>query len=129
MEAFERGLLRSSDTDGLDLTWGNVETMLRLVEKIGKREGIGDLLANGVRHVAKQLGGEAYKFAVEVKGLELAYHDPVPSPVWPPPTPPTVGERVTGVTAITWSGTRCQSTASRNPSTATPPSGRGWPPP
>ncbi len=76
MEAFERGLLRPSDTDGLDLTWGNAEAMLRLVEKIGKREGIGDLLANGVRHVVKQLGGEAYKFAVEVKGLELAYHDP-----------------------------------------------------
>ncbi len=76
MEAFERGLLRPSDTDGLDLTWGNAETMIALVEKIGKREGIGDLLANGVRYAAQQLGGEAPSFALEVKGLEPAYHDP-----------------------------------------------------
>jgi len=76
MEASERGLLRPGDDDGLDLTWGNAETVIALVEKIGKREGIGDLLANGVRFVARQLGGEAYKFALEVKGLELAFHDP-----------------------------------------------------
>jgi aldehyde:ferredoxin oxidoreductase len=76
MEAFERGLLRPGDTDGLDLSWGNAATVLTLVEKIGRREGIGDLLANGVRFLARHLGGEAYKFAVEVKGLELAYHDP-----------------------------------------------------
>ncbi len=76
MEAFERGLLRPGDTDGLDLSWGNAETVLALVEKIGRREGIGDLLANGVRFLARHFGGEAYKFAVEVKGLELAYHDP-----------------------------------------------------
>ncbi len=76
IEAFERGLLRLSDVDGLDLSWGNAATVIALVEKIGKREGVGDLLANGVRFVAKKLGGEAYKFALEVKGLELAYHDP-----------------------------------------------------
>ncbi len=76
MEAFERGLLRGSDTDGLDLSWGNAEAVIALVEKIGRREGIGDLLSNGVRFMAQRLGGEAWKFAVEVKGLELAYHDP-----------------------------------------------------
>jgi aldehyde:ferredoxin oxidoreductase len=76
IEAFERGLLRPSDVDGLDLSWGNAATVIALVEKIGKREGIGDLLANGVRFMAKKLGGEAYKFALEVKGLELGYHDP-----------------------------------------------------
>lgn len=76
MEAYERGLLRQSDADGLDLSWGNAGTVIALVEKIGRREGIGDLLANGVRFVAQKLGGEAHKFAVEVKGLELAYHDP-----------------------------------------------------
>ncbi|HSB80195.1 MAG TPA: aldehyde ferredoxin oxidoreductase family protein [Candidatus Methylomirabilis sp.] len=76
MEAFERGLLRGSDTEGLDLTWGNADTVVRLVEKIGKREGIGDLLGNGVRFLARHWGGEASTFAVEVKGLELAYHDP-----------------------------------------------------
>lgn len=76
MEAFERGLLRGSDTDGLDLSWGNAETVVSLVEKIGTREGIGDLLANGVRFLAQHLGGDAHTFGVEVKGLELPYHDP-----------------------------------------------------
>jgi aldehyde:ferredoxin oxidoreductase len=76
IEAFERGLLRPSDVDGLDLSWGNAATVIALVEKIGKREGVGDLLANGVRFMARKLGGEAYKFALEVKGLEVAYHDP-----------------------------------------------------
>ena len=76
MEAFERGLLHPGETDGLDLTWGKTETVLALVEKIGRREGIGDLLSNGVRFLARHLGGEAHTFAVEVKGLELAYHDP-----------------------------------------------------
>ena len=76
MEAFERGLLRSCDTDGLDLSWGNAGTVVTLVEKIGRREGIGDLLANGVRFLAQHLGGDAYTFAAEVKGLELPFHDP-----------------------------------------------------
>jgi aldehyde:ferredoxin oxidoreductase len=76
MEAYERGLLSPSDADGLDLSWGNVETVIALVDKIGRREGIGDLLANGVRFVARQLGGDAWKMALEVKGLELAFHDP-----------------------------------------------------
>ncbi len=76
MEAHERGMLSRADADGLDLSWGNAATVLALVEKIGRREGIGDLLANGVRFTARQLGGEASKFAIEVKGLELAYHDP-----------------------------------------------------
>jgi len=76
MERFERGLLSRTDTDGLDLSWGNGETVIALVEKIGRREGIGNLLSHGVRFVAQQLGGDAYKFALEVKGLELPFHDP-----------------------------------------------------
>ncbi len=76
MEASERGILRRDDADGLDLSWGNAESLITLVEKIGRREGIGDLLANGVRFVAQELGGETYKFALEVKGLELPLHDP-----------------------------------------------------
>jgi aldehyde:ferredoxin oxidoreductase len=76
MEAFERGILHREDADGLDLCWGNTASVIALVEKIGSREGVGDLLANGVRFVAQKLGGEAYKFALEVKGLELPLHDP-----------------------------------------------------
>ena len=76
LEAYERGLLTPGDADGLDLSWGNVETIITLVDKIGRREGIGDLLANGVRHVAQTLGCDCSAFALEVKGLELAFHDP-----------------------------------------------------
>ncbi len=76
MEAYECGILSRADADGLDLSWGNAAAVIALVEKIGKREGIGDLLANGVRFTAQRLGGDAYKFALEVKGLEVAYHDP-----------------------------------------------------
>jgi aldehyde:ferredoxin oxidoreductase len=76
MEAFERGILRRGDADGLDLSWGNAAAVIALVEKIGRREGIGDVLANGVRFASQQWGHEAYKFALEVKGLELPLHDP-----------------------------------------------------
>jgi aldehyde:ferredoxin oxidoreductase len=76
LEAAERGLLTAADADGLDLSWGNAATVIALVDKIGRREGIGDLLANGVRHMAKTLGRGSEAFALEVKGLEVAFHDP-----------------------------------------------------
>ncbi len=75
-EAFERGLLTPADTDGLTLTWGDTETTLLLVEQIAHREGFGERLAQGTRALAAELGPEAAAFAPQVKGLELAYHDP-----------------------------------------------------
>ena len=75
-EAYERGLLRKEDADGLELTWGNAEAALALVKRIAYREGLGDLLADGVRAAAQRLGPEAEKFALHVKGLEMPYHDP-----------------------------------------------------
>lgn len=76
MEAYEKGLLPPAQADGLDLTWGNAEAITVLVEKIARREGIGDLLADGVRAAAKKLGQGAGAFAVHVKGMEVPYHDP-----------------------------------------------------
>jgi aldehyde:ferredoxin oxidoreductase len=75
-EAYERGLLRREDADGLELTWGNAEAALALVKRIAYREGLGDLLADGVRAAARRLGPEAERFALHVKGLEMPYHDP-----------------------------------------------------
>jgi len=75
-EAYERGLLRQEDVDGLALTWGNAEAALMLVKRIAYREGLGDLLADGVRAAAQRLGPEAEKFALHVKGMEMPYHDP-----------------------------------------------------
>jgi len=76
MECYEKGLLTKKDTDGLDLTWGNHEAELQLIEKIVRREGIGDLLAQGVARAAKKIGRGAEKFALTIKGQELPMHEP-----------------------------------------------------
>ena len=76
MELIERGILTSEDIDGIDASWGNAEAQEVLVEKIARREGIGDILANGTRKAAEQIGGEAWKYAIHVKGLEASGQDP-----------------------------------------------------
>ena len=76
MECFENGILTTADTDGLDLRFGNAEAMLALTEKIGKREGFGDLLALGSERAAKQIGRGAEEFALTVKKQELPMHEP-----------------------------------------------------
>jgi len=76
MEAYERGIIDEQDTGGLKLEWGNGEAMLRLVELIGRREGIGALLGQGTRRAAAELGGLAPEFAIHVKGLDFPAHDP-----------------------------------------------------
>jgi aldehyde:ferredoxin oxidoreductase len=76
MECFENGLLTASDTDGLDLRFGNAEAMLALVEKIGRREGFGDRLADGSARLAEQLGPAAAEYLVTVKKTELPAHMP-----------------------------------------------------
>jgi len=76
MECYERGLLGPAETDGLELGFGNVEAMLAMIERIGHREGLGDLLADGSRRAAERIGGEALEYAVQIKGQEVAMHDP-----------------------------------------------------
>ncbi len=76
MECFEHGLIGPADTGGLDLRFGNAEAMVRCVELIARREGIGNLLAEGSRRAAEVIGGDARYFAIEVKGQELPMHDP-----------------------------------------------------
>jgi len=75
-ECYEAGIIGPQDTDGLVLTWGDHEAMNRLVEKIALREGIGDLLAEGVQRAAERLGPAARPFAIHVGGQELPMHDP-----------------------------------------------------
>ena len=76
MECFERGILSSSDVDGLELHFGNGAAVLTLVAKIAHRQGIGDLLAQGTRWAAQQVGRGSEQFAMNVKGLELPMHEP-----------------------------------------------------
>jgi aldehyde:ferredoxin oxidoreductase len=76
MECFERGLLSRDQADGLDLTWGNGDTILALIHKVAHREGFGDLLADGVRKAAERLGRGSEELAMEGKGLEVFQADP-----------------------------------------------------
>ncbi|MFC1988411.1 aldehyde ferredoxin oxidoreductase family protein [Chloroflexota bacterium] len=76
MECFENGLLTTKDTGGVELKFGNAEAMVSTIEAIAKRQGIGDLLAEGVERAAQKIGGRASEFAMHVKGLEVPMHDP-----------------------------------------------------
>ena len=76
MECYEKGILAKEELDGLDLSFGNGEALLQLVEKIAKREGIGDLLAEGTYRVAQRIGQGAEELTLCVKGQELPLHDP-----------------------------------------------------
>jgi aldehyde:ferredoxin oxidoreductase len=76
MECYENGILSRDDTDGVDLSWGNAEGVIAMIHKIARREGIGDLLAEGVKRAAAKLGGGAERFALHVKGQELPMHEP-----------------------------------------------------
>ena len=76
MEAFEKGRLTGNDADGLDMTWGNMDAVLALIEKIAARQGFGDRAAQGSAALARELGPEADDYLVAVKKLELPMHDP-----------------------------------------------------
>ncbi|MCP5109108.1 MAG: aldehyde ferredoxin oxidoreductase [bacterium] len=75
-ECFERGFITKEDTGGIDLSWGNAEGIVALVEKMVKREGIGDLLADGSKVAAEKIGKDSSVFAVTAGGQEIAMHDP-----------------------------------------------------
>ncbi len=75
IELYQRGIISKKHTDGLELKWGDVDTILELVDKIVKREGFGKILAEGVKKVAEKIGGEALKYAIHVKGLEVSAYD------------------------------------------------------
>jgi aldehyde:ferredoxin oxidoreductase len=76
MEAYERGLLSRDEADGLDLRFGVAATIVTLTERIARRQGLGDLLAEGSLRAARRLGRGTEQFAVHIKGLEVAMHDP-----------------------------------------------------
>jgi aldehyde:ferredoxin oxidoreductase len=75
MECFERGLISTAETDGLELTWGNHEAVVCMIERMCKREGFGDVLADGTRMAAERIGHGAEEFAMHIGGQELPMHD------------------------------------------------------
>lgn len=70
----EKGLLPPDQVDGLELTWGDIDPAITLIEKIAKREGIGNIMAEGTVAMAKQLGVSTEECAA-VNGLEVPFHD------------------------------------------------------
>ena len=76
MECFEKGLWTKKDTDGIELEFGNAEAMLEMIERIARRDGIGDLLAEGTIRAAEKIGNGAEAFAMQVKKMEIPMHEP-----------------------------------------------------
>jgi aldehyde:ferredoxin oxidoreductase len=75
MDLFERGILDETDTQGLRLQWGDAAVMETLIRQMAAGEGLGRILAQGVRRAAERIGKDAHRYAAHVKGLELtAYH-------------------------------------------------------
>jgi len=76
MELYERKILSKKDTEGIVLKFGNSEALIQMIRKIAFREGLGDILAEGVRYASKKIGKGAEKYALHVKGMELPGYDP-----------------------------------------------------
>lgn len=76
MECYENGILSKEDVAGMDLSWGNPDALPELVRMISFREGIGDLLAEGVKVASEKIGKGSEEFAIHGKGLEAPAHDP-----------------------------------------------------
>jgi aldehyde:ferredoxin oxidoreductase len=76
MELMEKGILTAKDTDEIELRFGNTDAMLAMIGKIARREGFGDVLAEGVQRAAQKIGKGAEKYAMHIKGQELPMHDP-----------------------------------------------------
>ncbi|OYT66390.1 aldehyde ferredoxin oxidoreductase [Candidatus Bathyarchaeota archaeon ex4484_205] len=75
MDLYEEGILKKEDLNGLDLKFGNYKAALELIHMIVKREGIGDILAEGVKRAAERIGKGAEKYAQHIKGLEMTGYD------------------------------------------------------
>ncbi len=76
MECYEHGVIKKKDIGDLDLSWGNPDALSEMIRLISMREGLGDILAEGVKTASKILGKGSEKFAIHGKGLEAPAHDP-----------------------------------------------------
>ena len=75
MELYETGILTVKDTDGVNLEFGNKEALLTMIEKIAKREGLGDILAEGPLRAAQKIGKGSEKYLIHVKGMSNLHSD------------------------------------------------------
>ncbi|UCH50421.1 MAG: aldehyde ferredoxin oxidoreductase family protein [Chloroflexota bacterium] len=82
IECYENGIISGKDTDGIELTWGNSKAIVEMTGKLSRREGFGDILADGTKIAAQKIGRGAEKFAMQVEGQEVPMHDPRRTPGW-----------------------------------------------
>jgi aldehyde:ferredoxin oxidoreductase len=75
MDCHEKGILTHEELGGIDAHFGNADALIQLIEKIGKREGIGDVLADGVKAAAEKIGKGSMELAQQIKGLEVTGYD------------------------------------------------------
>ncbi len=75
MDCHEKGILTHEELGGIDAHFGNAEAVIQLIEKIGKREGIGNVLADGVKAAAQKIGKNSAQLAQQIKGLEVTGYD------------------------------------------------------
>jgi aldehyde:ferredoxin oxidoreductase len=76
IECFERKLISKEDTGGLELRWNDPDTVLELIGMITRREGFGDVLAEGCLRAARKMGRGTELYAMQIKGQELPAHEP-----------------------------------------------------
>lgn len=76
MECYEKGLITSQDTHGMEIKWGDADILIELIKQFGENKGIGSIFKEGIIKAAKEIGREAEEIAVHVKGLDLPAHDP-----------------------------------------------------
>ena len=82
IDCYESGILTNTDTDGLELRWGNADAIIELIHKIARREGIGDILAEGAKIAAEKFGKGAEQLAIHVGGQLIPMHDPRRAAGW-----------------------------------------------
>ena len=80
MELYENGILTDKDTNGLELRFGNDEAVIEMIHRICRREGLGDILAEGGLRAAEKIGKDSVKYLIHVKGMSNLHSDERPTP-------------------------------------------------
>jgi aldehyde:ferredoxin oxidoreductase len=75
LECYEKGIITKQDTGGIEMKWGDPKAIVAMTEKLAKREGLGDILADGVKKASEKIGKGSEKYAIHVGGQEYPAHD------------------------------------------------------
>jgi aldehyde:ferredoxin oxidoreductase len=104
MECYQRGAITKEDTGGIDLTWGNADALIQIIEQIGRRRGFGAVLADGAKLAAERIGKGSEAWAMHVGGQDMPAHDGrvMYAMGWGYVVDPTPGRHTTGQTKSGW---------------------------